>query len=58
MNERQQRAEALGLPLNEYDDLQIWLRHGRIGMGRGYQQEVERSRQIEASLPLQDRGQP
>jgi hypothetical protein len=32
----------------ELDDLQAWLRHGRIGTGRGYQAEVERSRAIEA----------
>lgn len=32
----------------ERDDLQIWIRHGRIGTGRGYQAEVARARQIEA----------
>jgi hypothetical protein len=40
------------------EDLQLWLRHGRIGTGRGYEAEVERARQIEASLelPSHDRG--
>jgi hypothetical protein len=32
----------------EYDDLQVWLRHGRIGCGRGYQDEVEKAKKIEA----------
>lgn len=48
MTEIEQRAKNLGLTVSEYDDLQIWLRHGRIGTGRTYQQEVERSRRIEA----------
>lgn len=30
------------------DDLRLWLRHGRIGTGRGYQAEVQRAREIEA----------
>jgi hypothetical protein len=30
------------------EDLQIWLRHGRIGVGRSYQEEVARARRIEA----------
>lgn len=37
-----------GMTPAELDDLQIWLRHGRIGTGRGYQEEVARSRRIEA----------
>lgn len=32
----------------EKEDLQIWLRWGRIGTGRTYEQEVERARKIEA----------
>lgn len=32
----------------EKADLQVWLRHGRIGTGRGYQAEVERAYRIEA----------
>lgn len=32
----------------QLDDLQVWLRHGRIGTGRGYQAEVQRAREIEA----------
>jgi len=32
----------------EKADLQVWLRHGRIGTGRGYQAEVARAYQIEA----------
>jgi hypothetical protein len=35
------------LTAREYDDLQVWLRHGRIGTGRGYQEEVERAKKIE-----------
>jgi hypothetical protein len=40
------------------EDLQIWLRHGRIGTGRGYAAEVERARKIEAAsaLPSAERG--
>jgi hypothetical protein len=30
-------------------DLQLWIRHGRIGTGRGYQSEVERAKEIEAA---------
>lgn len=30
------------------DDIQVWIRHGRIGTGRGYQEEVERAKRIEA----------
>ncbi|WP_157790917.1 hypothetical protein [Bradyrhizobium elkanii] len=48
MIDRSERAAHLGMTEAEYDDLQIWLRHGRIGVGRTYQQEVERSRRIEA----------
>lgn len=32
----------------ERNDLQLWIRHGRIGTGRGYQAEVDRARRIEA----------
>jgi hypothetical protein len=52
--ERERRAKNLGMTLSEYDDLQIWLRHNRIGVGRTYQQEVERSRQIEAARSPQE----
>ena len=48
VQEMERKAAAIGLTFQEYDDLQIWLRHGRIGTGRTYQQEVERSRKIEA----------
>lgn len=34
------------------EDLQIWLRYGRIGTGRGYAAEVERARKIETALAL------
>jgi hypothetical protein len=47
LTERQQIATSLGMILTEYDDLQVWLRHGRIGTGRGYQQEVERAKAID-----------
>jgi hypothetical protein len=47
VQEMERKAAALGLTLQEYDDLQVWLRHGRIGIGRTYQQEVERARKIE-----------
>ena len=32
----------------EQDNLQAWIRHGRIGTGRGYQQEVQRAHELEA----------
>ncbi len=32
---------------SERDDLQAWLRHGRIGTERGYQDEVAGARRIE-----------
>jgi len=51
--EREQRARHLGMTLHEYDDLQIWLRHGRVGVGRTYQQEVERSKRIESERSSQ-----
>lgn len=41
------RLNSNGLCLKCADDLQIWLRHGRNGTGRTYQQEVERARKIE-----------
>lgn len=34
--------------MQEREDLQVWIRHGRIGSGRGYQEEVERAKKIEA----------
>lgn len=34
--------------MQEREDLQAWIRHGRIGTGRGYQEEVERAKKIEA----------
>lgn len=48
MTDRSDRAKHLGITEAEYDDLQLWIRHGRVGIGRTYQQEVERSRRIEA----------
>lgn len=47
---RQPPADAAshGMTPKELDDLHVWLRHGRIGMGRGYQEEVARARRIEA----------
>jgi len=42
------RINVNGLCPKCADDLQVWLRHGRIGTGRSYQHEVERSRKIEA----------
>ena len=47
MTEREQRAKNLGITPEAYDDLQVWIRHGRIGIGRTYQQEVDRARTIE-----------
>lgn len=32
----------------EKADLQVWLRYGRIGTGRSYQEEVARALRIEA----------
>lgn len=43
------KAAVLGLTIQEYDDLQIWLKHGRIGRGLGYDQEVERAKEIDAA---------
>ncbi|MET4289207.1 hypothetical protein [Bradyrhizobium sp. LA6.12] len=48
MTSREERAMHLGITPADYDDLQVWIRHGRIGVGRTYQQEVDRSRRIEA----------
>lgn len=45
--------------MRERDDLQAWIRHGRIGTGRGYQSEVERAKKIDAeraTLSNGDRG--
>jgi hypothetical protein len=47
-----QRLDANGLCPKCADDLQIWIRHGRIGRGTSYQQEVERAKQIEADHGL------
>jgi hypothetical protein len=47
--ERERKAAVHGLTVQEYDDLQIWLRHGRVGRGLTYQQEVERAKKIEAA---------
>ena len=33
---------------HESADLQVWLRHGRVGRGRGYHAEVDRAKKIEA----------
>lgn len=58
--DRERRAANLGLTVAEYDDLQIWLRHGRVGIGRTYQQEVERARRIEAeraTVNQEERGE-
>lgn len=44
----EEAAAVHGMTVKEYDDLQIWMRHGRIGRGFTYQQEVERARKIEA----------
>lgn len=56
------RLNANGMCEKCADDLQIWLRHGRIGTGRTYQEEVERSRKIEAerasSLPSTQEKSP
>lgn len=46
--EAMRKAASLGLTVKEYEDLQIWLRHGRIGRGLTYQQEVQRAKKIEA----------
>lgn len=54
MIDRSERAKNLGMTEAEYDDLQIWLRHGRIGIGQTYQQEVERARRIEAGRTTGD----
>lgn len=47
---RRSPAETVshGMTVAEIDDLQIWIRRGRIGTGRGYHAEVERARAIEA----------
>lgn len=58
MTDRSERAKHLGMTEAEYDDLQIWLRHGRVGVGRTYQQEVERSRRIEADRMRAHVGSP
>jgi hypothetical protein len=39
----------------EKEDLQIWLRWGRIGTGRSYEEEVERARKIEAAHSATER---
>jgi len=36
----------------EKADLQVWLRWGRIGTGRSYQEEVQRAYRIEAERAL------
>lgn len=46
--EKEKAAAACGLSVQAYDDLQIWIRHGRIGTGRTYQEEVERAKRIDA----------
>lgn len=46
--EAERRAANLGLTVQEHKDLQVWLRHGRIGTGRSYQEEVARSYKVEA----------
>jgi len=47
-SERIAAAAEHGMSVEEFDDLQAWLRHGRIGTGRGYKAEVERAKRIEA----------
>lgn len=62
--EKERRAAALGLTVQEHEDLKVWLIHGRIGIGRSYQEEVERAKKIEAarrtpaSVPSTDRAKP
>ena len=46
--EAARKAAVHGLTVQEYEDLQVWIRHGRIGRGTSYQQEVERAKRIEA----------
>jgi ribulose-5-phosphate 4-epimerase/fuculose-1-phosphate aldolase len=46
--EAERKAAVHGLTVQEYNDLQIWIRHGRIGRGTTYQHEVERAKKIEA----------
>ena len=43
-SERIAAAAEHGMSVEEFDDLQAWLRHGRIGTGRGYKAEVERAK--------------
>ena len=45
--EEERKAAVHGLSVQEYKDLQVWIRHGRIGRGATYQQEVERAKKVE-----------
>lgn len=58
MTDRSERAKHLGMTEAEYDDLQVWIRHGRVGVGRTYQQEVDRARRIEAERSREADRQP
>lgn len=45
---KSQRIDHNGLCRACAGDLQLWIRHGRVGIGRTYEQEVERAKKIEA----------
>lgn len=43
-------GDGIARPMTDQEkaDLQVWLRHGRIGTGRGYQEEVARAYRIKS----------
>jgi hypothetical protein len=49
--------KAISQEMRERADLQVWIRHGRIGTGRGYQAEVERAKRLEEHDILVARGE-
>lgn len=47
-------GDGIAQPMTDQEkaDLQVWLLHGRIGTGRGYQAEVARAYRIEAEREI------
>jgi hypothetical protein len=44
-------GDVYARPMTEQEkaDLQVWLRHGRIGIGRSYQEEVARAYRLDGA---------